>query len=810
MLKRISLFVIGVLLAASAHAQWSPCPPNNGCPAGSYYDTSGNYVGVLTPTNIAGFTGFVPPTQDYSGIMAALKAAIASTSAKNVLFQDVTYNLGANYIPLVGGIGYKGVATRLGYANAGWVGKQHVIVGGSIFTGTGSYLFWDGALAISSSSTVAVTTQTMTTVAGSTNVTVTNGSLFTVGGRVYIPQGQTGGGFYTGIAYYVLSINGNVLTLALPDMVAIPAASTTTIQLSAGYPNDSTSRMSMTDIACDTTTNASNINTICIKMGAANTFGPIYSDFKHIFVDSNHTAHAVDFTNYNQCTFDDIATNYGDGQYYNIDIPGTTGVAWEPGNSWFTRLFNSNNGVGDSNFLQHNIQFLSQTGALANEIQIESLQATTAYISTQTTTTSALTNGSANIPVPNSALWPVGLPLWISTAANPNGFSTNVVYFVVSSSANVITLSNQLGGTAINSTGTATMVLNSQGNPPFVMAGIGTGTFNNAHGKGYDLEGNATMLMHIQKSTFQAIGTGQMETGVHAMVVGRGFSGSMVGYTIATSTDFDPVSNVYFWGQRGTTYQGYYGVGLWADTATASNAYALNLHTGLVQGFPDFMAVTLGTGNGWVKTENFVGPQVKTQDTSKTFGAINDATWNVFNGAVAQTYTLPAITNASTSNTIVGMSFGFINSSANNLAVATSSSQTIMNQSGVTAMTLAPGQWAKYTGAITVGGTLFWNYEGNAALMSHTGVIGAAPALTSCGTGSPTILGSDAAGTITEGTTASGCTVTFNLAYSAAPHCAVTTRSLLVSFAYTVSASAITITNTATTGDVIDYVCFGT
>ena len=48
----------------------------------------------------------------------------------------------------------------------------------------------------------------------------------------------------------------------------------------------------------------------------------------------------------------------------------------------------------------------------------------------------------------------------------------------------------------------------------------------------------------------------------------------------------------------------------------------------------------------------------------------------------------------------------------------------------------------------------------------------AAPALTSCGGGSPTNTGgTDLAGTVTLGTTATGCVITFNQAYTSAPHC---------------------------------------
>jgi hypothetical protein len=82
------------------------------------------------------------------------------------------------------------------------------------------------------------------------------------------------------------------------------------------------------------------------------------------------------------------------------------------------------------------------------------------------------------------------------------------------------------------------------------------------------------------------------------------------------------------------------------------------------------------------------------------------------------------------------------------------------------------------------------------------------PALTSCGTGSPTITGTDTAGIVTMGTTASGCIITFNVAYNAAPFCVVTwIATPLASQSYVTSASAITLTQTATTGNAVQYHC---
>jgi hypothetical protein len=85
---------------------------------------------------------------------------------------------------------------------------------------------------------------------------------------------------------------------------------------------------------------------------------------------------------------------------------------------------------------------------------------------------------------------------------------------------------------------------------------------------------------------------------------------------------------------------------------------------------------------------------------------------------------------------------------------------------------------------------------------------GAAPAVT--GTGTPTIVAAstDTAGEVTAGASGTSVVITFAVAKTNAPFCVVTPQTGgIVSFAYTISTTAITITQTATSGDLIDYVC---
>jgi hypothetical protein len=85
---------------------------------------------------------------------------------------------------------------------------------------------------------------------------------------------------------------------------------------------------------------------------------------------------------------------------------------------------------------------------------------------------------------------------------------------------------------------------------------------------------------------------------------------------------------------------------------------------------------------------------------------------------------------------------------------------------------------------------------------------GLPPALTSCGTGTPVVIGNDLSGTITMGGSATGCVVTFAVARNSAPNCLVTWHNTpLASQSYVVSATALTLTQTSTSGNAASYYC---
>lgn len=90
----------------------------------------------------------------------------------------------------------------------------------------------------------------------------------------------------------------------------------------------------------------------------------------------------------------------------------------------------------------------------------------------------------------------------------------------------------------------------------------------------------------------------------------------------------------------------------------------------------------------------------------------------------------------------------------------------------------------------------------------HLVLVTPAPTPSSCGSG-PTIVGNDVGGTVTEGTGASGCTLTFGSTYTTAPTCNISSEAGL-GFTFATTATTLVITNVgALSSTKLDYFCSG-
>ena len=111
------------------------------------------------------------------------------------------------------------------------------------------------------------------------------------------------------------------------------------------------------------------------------------------------------------------------------------------------------------------------------------------------------------------------------------------------------------------------------------------------------------------------------------------------------------------------------------------------------------------------------------------------------------------------------------------------------------------------TGAIGVDSNYGVYFPGH--ILSPTGGLRPAPTIT--GSGTPVITGTDTAGLITMGTSATTATAVFGTAYQSVPACVVTWQAPMngtaTPIAYTLATTSIAITQGSTSGNKINYFC---
>jgi len=166
-----------------------------------------------------------------------------------------------------------------------------------------------------------------------------------------------------------------------------------------------------------------------------------------------------------------------------------------------------------------------------------------------------------------------------------------------------------------------------------------------------------------------------------------------------------------------------------------------------------------------------------------------------------------ASTTAISGSNVIGDQIEGVWTNAGQLSVGSSSpfaQFTIATNPGADGRLTTLFQIASSTASAT---TSLWRVDN----IGHISASSTAPTLSSCGT-NPFMTGDDSHGYVTVGSVAAtGCTITFARAYLARPECTLSNESMSVvnAMTYTVSASAIVVTQTGLTGDVLDYQCEG-
>jgi hypothetical protein len=153
---------------------------------------------------------------------------------------------------------------------------------------------------------------------------------------------------------------------------------------------------------------------------------------------------------------------------------------------------------------------------------------------------------------------------------------------------------------------------------------------------------------------------------------------------------------------------------------------------------------------------------------------------------------------------------------ASDPVIANMSGDCTMNASAVVTCTKTNGANLGTAAAVNTGtsgntlGTLSSSKTDSGALNTYLGHVAAgtaAPTLSSCGGGSPVVLGDDKDGEITLGTSTAGCTLTFATAYTSKPLCTVTWQANLAAMGYTPAAGTLTLTQTSASSNKVNYHC---
>lgn len=232
--------------------------------------------------------------------------------------------------------------------------------------------------------------------------------------------------------------------------------------------------------------------------------------------------------------------------------------------------------------------------------------------------------------------------------------------------------------------------------------------------------------------------------------------------------------------------------------------------------------ITFPSNSGGLQAANNLSDVSSAATSLTNIGGIGAATTNTLTNKTISggSNTISAIANASLTNSAVtigstSVSLGATVTTFNGLAALASSSGSGYRldsaASSATSPTVIPNRASTTTGlggvsgkaTVIVAGVAQTTWDG-----TGTFALGTIPTVT--GTGAPTITtgSTDTAGEVTSGASATSVVITFSATKTNAPFCVVSPQSVLLSFSYTISTSAITITQTATSGEKIDYMCF--
>lgn len=306
----------------------------------------------------------------------------------------------------------------------------------------------------------------------------------------------------------------------------------------AGFATDAISGFGLKDIVFENFANA-------IDVGAVNKMGLYNALFERIFLINS----GWNLENFQQCIFRTIYANVnrtvvssGRSIRFASSVPIATLV---PGDSIIENFFRRTNGVYHDSVMFEALAGCSLNNIIARRMHVNRYD-------TGEFSATATFDSTANISVPDSSLWPVGLPVMFkSTVA---GFTANYIYFVLTSSANVITLGTYPGATAQTANASTTGTMYSGGFPNYQFLGRVTGG-GLANGRfSVTAEADAAVgIVGLNLTGYDIEVTDVLPNQHQHVVLRTAIQSSIRALTTNLKTDFDNGSStVHFTGRRGT------------------------------------------------------------------------------------------------------------------------------------------------------------------------------------------------------------------------------------------------------------------
>jgi len=304
--------------------------------------------------------------------------------------------------------------------------------------------------------------------------------------------------------------------------------------------------------------------------------------------------------------------------------------------------------------------------------------------------------GSVNIGISGNTYLPVGMPVGFMSSAN--GFVKGQTYFVVSSSATGIQVSNTYAGPAVAASGNSAITIESIGGENIAIRGLGAehlpnaGVVSNIHILQTDSENGSGNAIFLQNVAGGEISLGECTSNVIAGIALR----AVTAVTITNAGSYDPTrDNDGYGGQDNYWYGSYSGpdvqpYGFLGQGKDVNGDYYRTALAPQVAGDASPGLSVRGSGGSYVYSDLGIGQPYNVNGNPTQTLSPSESGIYAYAGT-GGTCTLPTITNATFATSLLGLPYWFTNVGTGPCRIQTQAGQTFSGIAGVTSITVPVG-----------------------------------------------------------------------------------------------------------------------